>query len=802
VSLIVGSRVPRVEDPALVRGEGEFIADLTRDGLLEAVVVRSTEAHADIDRIDIEQAMKVDGVAAVFTAADLPPSAAALTRPFYQLTDEFIRHARVTLHPVREPVLAADRVRRVGEPLALVVGRDRFVVEDARDLVFVDLTGLPVVANPEQARQPDAVQIDPAVPGNLHGRFRVVVGDPMGAASTADHRVSASFRIGRAAGSPLENRGVVAEYDDSTDTLTVWSTTQVPHVLRSHLTSTLDLPETRIRVVAPDMGGSFGGGIYPEEVLVPWAAMQLRSPVRWLEERGEELVNSRHSRDQLIDAELAYQDDGTFVALRMTIVQDCGAANPFGITLPHNIASHARSMYAIPNFEAEGLAVLTNKTRNTPVRGAGRPEATFVIDRLVDMAANRLGLDPVELRRRNLIPAGDMPCDLGMLYRDGNPLVYDSGDYPDQLETALDAAGYERLRRLSQKAASEGKAVGVGVSCHVEATGLGPHETAHVAVDASGRIVVTSGSQPHGQSHHTVLAQVCADVFDVDMADIVVQTSDTALVATGGGTFGSRSAVTAGSAVRTAAESARDRVVELAAGVLEIAPDDLVLAGGRVGPRGVPGGELTLAELALAVQRERSPDADAAPGLEGWARFEPPAVTFGSGTHVAAVEVDIDTGFVRVIDYTIVADSGTLLNPMVVDGQQHGGAVHGIANMLLEEVLYDEAGQPMNTTFMDYLLPTAADVPSIKVVHRSHPSPLNAMGVKGAGEGATASAPAAVANAIVDALRPLGVEITEMPITPPRLRALIVAARESPAGQVAPDHAREARHTDRERRHG
>jgi carbon-monoxide dehydrogenase large subunit len=777
VSPSVGRRLPRVEDDRLVRGEGRYLADIVLPGMLDAVVVRSRDAHGAIVGVHTEGATALEGVVAVFTAADLPPEAMAIERPFYRLTEDFLRQNQVVLRPVREPVLASDRVRRAGEPVALVVAVDRFVAEDAREQVFVEVDPLPVVTDPEAALRPDAPEIDPEVPGNLQGSFRVVVGEPDGAAAAADHRVSARFRIGRAVGSPLENRGVLAEYDETTGMLTVWSTTQIPHLLRSYLAPMLSLPEAGIRVVAPDMGGSFGGGVYPEEVLVAWAAMRLGRPIRWLEERAEDLVNSRQSRDQIIDGELAYGADGAFVSLRMKIVQDCGAVNPFGITLPHNIASHARGVYAIRHFLAEGLAVITNKTRNTPVRGAGRPEATFVLDRLIDMAAHHLDLDPVEIRRRNLIAAAEMPYDMGMLYRDGNPLIYDSGDFPDQMDVALETADYDALRRFQMEASAEGRAIGIGISCHVEATGLGPHEGADVRVDPTGRIVVKCGSQPHGQSHATVLAQVCADVFDVDVATVVVQTGDTALIPKGGGTFGSRSAVTAGSAVRMAAESARDKAIELASSLLEIAADDLVVAGGTIAPRGVPDAGLTLAQLAGAARPEPGSEAAGEPGIAATEYFVPASVTFGSGTHVAVVEVDIETGAVAVIDYTIVDDCGTMLNPMVVDGQQHGGAAHGIGNMLLEDAGYNEDGQPTNVTFMDYLLPTAADVPSFKVVHRPHPTPLNALGVKGAGEGATASAPAAVANAIVDALRPLAVEINEMPMTPSRIVALIGAAR-------------------------
>jgi aerobic carbon-monoxide dehydrogenase large subunit len=767
----IGASIPRVEDDRFLRGVGLFIADIHLEGMAEAVIARSPEAHGILRSIDLQESMEVDGVVGSFMARDLPDAARRLDRPFYQLTDGFVNRHEVMLRPSSEPVLAADRVRRVGEPLALVLAEDRYAAEDARERVQVDVEPLPVVTNPELALRATTMQIDPMVSGNLQGRFHVVVGSPELETAAADRRVSRRFRIGRAAGSPIENRGVVSNYEGGV--LTVWSTTQIPHRLRSELSSMLGLHQESIRVIAPDMGGSFGGGIYPEEVLIPWAAMKLGRPVRWLEERGEELTNSRHSRDQLIDAELAFDDDGRFRALTVRVLQDCGAVNPFGITLPFNLVSHIRGQYLIPHFEAEGLCVLTNKTRNTPVRGAGRPEATFVMERLAEMAALAVDLDSDEIRRRNLIPADQMPYDMGMLYRDGNPLVYDSGDFPDQLETALREADYPALRRMQAEARHMGRRIGIGIGGHVEGTGLGPQETAEVRVETNGRVVVRSGSQPHGQSHLTTLSQVCADVLDVDPTQVIVMAGDTALVPTGVGTFGSRSAVTAGSAVHIASTEVRRQILELAAETMEVAVDDLTMKDGKVWPRGVPDAAVTFAHLALVAGQNPQPGDLKPVGLSFLESFAPPSVTFGSGTQVAVVEVDMATGFVDVLEIFVVDDCGTMLNPMVVDGQQHGGVVHGLGNILLEEVQYTSDGQPVSVTFMDYLLPTAADAPRVVVIHRPHPTPLNPIGAKGTGEGATSSTPAAIANAIVDALPELDIEINEMPITTERLLTMI-----------------------------
>ena len=776
---LVGKGVRRSEDHALLTGRATFMGDLREPGMLHAAMLRSPLAHAEITRIDVAAAQAMEGVVAVFTAADIEGHVEPFTRMFYRLKPEVLTRNQVVLHPYFEPVIAADRVRRVGEIVAMVIAVDRYTAEDAFELIDVDYKTLPAVTDPELSMEPGTQQIHDDVPNNLHGRFLIEVGDAAKELGASTNTVNARIRIGRSVGVPIENRGVAARYDDATGELTIWSNTQIPHQLRLYVAEMLHLAESNIRVIAPHIGGSFGGSVFAEEMLVPFAAMRLERPVVWLEDRRENLGNARHSRDQIIDADMGFSNDGRIRALRIRIIQDCGAYNFFALTLPLNVAAYARSVYRIDHYEAEGLCVLTNKNKNTPVRGAGRPEGTFVIDRLIDLAASQLGLDSAEMREINLIRPEEMPHDMQMLYRDGNPMVYDTGDFPDQLAVALDASGYREFRARQPELKAQGKHVGIGISSHVEGTGIGPFEGARVRVDTDGRVAVYTGATPQGQSHATTLAQVCADALGAPFDTIAIRTGDTADIGHGAGTFGSRSAVTAGSAVHQASTLVREKMITLTAELLEASPDDLIVESGRIYPRGSPDLGLSFADLARAARPgpdSRVPEG-MEPSLEAESYFVPPAVTFGSATHIAQVEVDADTGLVQVLDYTIVGDSGQMLNPMVVDGQQHGGVAHGIGNALLEEARYDEDGQFITGTFLDYLLPTAMDIPRMKVIHRPHPTPLNPLGVKGAGEGATASAPGAVINAVVDALRPLDIRVTEMPLTPGRLIELIAGAR-------------------------
>jgi aerobic carbon-monoxide dehydrogenase large subunit len=778
MSNYVGAPVRRKEDDRFLRGNGRFVADIQLPGMLEASVVRSAFAHADVT-VNAAAARTAPGVAAVFTGEDIEGTVEPFTRLAIETPKELNQRLGITVRPYRAKVLALSRVFRVGEPIALVVAFDRYLAEDAAELVEVEYEPLDAVTDPERAIEDGAPQLHPEVPGNIHATFKVSCGDVDRAFSLADHVMVKRFRIARSVGVPVETRGCVAEWNEATGDLTLWATTQRSHWLRSYLSEMLHIPEDQVRVVAPDMGGSFGSGLYPEDILIAHAAKVLGRPVRWIEDRQENLGNARHARDQVHDVEISFNNDGRITGLRGHFLQDSGAYNPYAVTIPYNTVCNLRSEYKIDNFSVEALCVLTNKMSNTPVRGAGRGEATFVIDRLVDMVAKKVRMDPADVRLRNLIPAEEMPYDMGINYRDGAPMVYDSGDFPTQLQKALDAIGYEEWRRRQTAESAAGRRIGIGISAYVEGSGVGPFEAADVKIDASGMVTVSSGSNPHGQSHETTLAQVCADAIGVPLDSITVRAGDTSVIDFGGGTNASRSAVTAGMAVRMVAEKIRDKVVTVASSMLEVDPSDVVIEEGWVFPAGAQDRGLSIKEIARALTPERRSNLPEGiePGLHDGGFYFPPTVTFASGTHVAVVEVDDETGFVRLIEYVVVDDCGIMLNPMVVEGQIHGGVAHGIGNALYEEAVYDDDGQLLTGTFMDYLLPTSTEVPRVRVVHDEYPTPLNPLGVKGAGEGGAVSPPAAIANAICDALAHLGVEITEMPVTPDRLFRLIQSAR-------------------------
>jgi carbon-monoxide dehydrogenase large subunit len=719
-------------------------------------------------------------VAAALTAADLegrvgPFPEGART----ELSPALTGKVPLEVRSCPMPVLAGDRVHWVGQPLAVVVAGDRYLAEDALELIEVDYEPLPAVVDPEAALAPEAPVLHAQLGDNLAARFAFQTGDVDAALAGAPFRLRKRFEMGRQGANAMETRGVVASWDRGLGELRVWGTNARPHLVRAYLAQMLGLPAERVRFVAPDMGGSFGTGVYSEDVLVPYLALRLGRPVRWLEDRRENLVVTRHSRDQVHEIEVGYDADGRILALRDRFLVDSGAYNPYAITVSYNSAAHLRGQYRIDAYAFEGRNVLTTKAPVAPVRGAGRPEAVFAMDRLVDLIAADRGLDPVETRRRNLIPAEAMPYPMGIPYRDGVDVVYDRADFPDQLERALELFGYRELRARQPALRAQGRRVGIGVSSYVEGSGYGPHEGAVVRVDQTGHVLVLTGAKPHGQGLETTLAQVCADQLGVHPDQVTVRAGDTALIAHGIGTFASRSAVTAGSAVGLAAQAVRRKALDVAAGLLETDPDDLDLADGRVFPRGAPGRGVALAEVAAAAApgpRSRAP-LGAEPGLEAQHYFVPPTVTFGSGTHVAAVEVDEDTGFVRVLRYVTVDDCGQMLNPTVVEGQVHGGVAHGIGNGLFEEVVYDGDGQLLTGSYLDYLVPTAVEVPPIEVGHQTFPSDRNPFGIKGVGEGGAVSPPAAIANAVADALRPLEVDLCQVPLHPERLYRLIQEAR-------------------------
>jgi carbon-monoxide dehydrogenase large subunit len=568
---------------------------------------------------------------------------------------------------------------------------------------------------------------------------------------------------------PMECRGVVAEYDSRTDSITVWSSTQVVHWVRREVANALGMPEDRVRVVAPDVGGGFGGKghVYPEDILIAYLAKRLGRPVKWLEDRHEHLLNAAHSRDNLFDIEVGYDDDGRISVVKNYFLVDSGAYSPVGAAIAGNSIAHFMGPYDIPHYEADCKVMMTNRTPNAPYRGAGRPEVAFAMERSIDLIANELGLDPAEVRFRNMIQPEQMPYAVGLPYRDGVMIEYDSGDYPEALRKALDGiGGLDAFRARQKEALADGRYLGLGLGCYVEGTGIGPFEGATVKIDSSGKVMVATGACPQGQGHETAFAQVAADIWNVDIDDVVVTLADTSHVTMGYGTIASRSAVTASGAIKDSSDKVKEKVFAIAANVLEASESDLELRGGSVGVIGVPEMSMTLKEVARAAlpgwihQRPEGIEA----GLEGTAYYEPPTVTWAYAANAAILEIDAQTGVVKIENYVEVHDAGTLINPGIADGQVKGGLVQGIGGGLFEELSYDEHGQLMTGSFMDYLLPTASDVPPINVIHTETPSPRNSFGFKGLGEGGAIAPPVVIANAVCDALKSFGMEINSTPV--------------------------------------
>ncbi|MBI2162030.1 MAG: xanthine dehydrogenase family protein [Candidatus Rokubacteria bacterium] len=773
----VGAEVRRREDPRLLTGRGQYVDDLPVAACLHAAIVRSPHAHARIAAIRADAARRVPGVVAVFALDDLraqmaPLPAAGVPPPALQSRVGF------TIKPTPQYPLAGGTVRYVGEPVAIVVAEDRYVAEDALHLVEADWEPLPAVADAERGVAAGAPLIHPELGDNVAVEFRVAIGDVERAFAGAPVVVRRRIRVQRYAGMPLEPRGVLA-VPDARGGLTVRGSTQVPHWLQRVLVEALGKAAHQVRVAAPDVGGGFGTkcSIYPEDVLVPLVAERLGRPLKWIETRREHLESATHSREQLHDVEIAATRDGEILGLRDRFLLDQGAYNPWGIVQPYNTVGHMLGPFRIRNFAVHARSVVTNKTPHAPYRGAGRPEAVFVVDRIVDSLARELGLDPAEVRRRNFVRADELPWDVGLLYRDGHPLVYDSADFPAALEAALGAIGYDAFRREQATLRARGIWRGAGISAYVEGTGIGPYEGATVRLDPTGHAVVATGACSQGQGHETVFAQIAADALGLPLERVTVVGGDTGAIPFGIGTFASRSLVLAGNAIAEAGRRVRERVVAAAAKLLEVSPADLEVVDGRVSVRGVPDRALTFVRVIQASLPTFAGPGVAEPVFEATTYHTVPTVTYASAVHAALVEVDLDTGRVTLLRYAVAHDCGRVVNPMIVEGQIHGGVAQGIGGGLHEEILYDDRGQLLTATLMEYHVPTAAEVPFIETVHLELPSPRNPLGVKGVGEGGAIAPPAAIANAVEDALAPLGVRITEAPVTAPRLCALIAAAR-------------------------
>jgi carbon-monoxide dehydrogenase large subunit len=777
----VGRSIPRREDRRLLTGRGQFIADLDLPHMLHAVFVRSPVAHARIGTVDLSRAISSPGVVYALGGAELvrllppvPDTQLSLPRKWTTL----VQHNFIN---PQQPLLAHDKVRHVGEAFAVIVAESRHAAEDAAQLVTVDLDPLPAVVDPEAALRPGGPIIHEKFQSNLIGGFTIGKGEIDAALARASHRLKRRFHHHRYAAAPMECRGVVGVHDPRTDSVTIWSSTQVVHWVRREAATVLRLPEARIRCAALDVGGGFGlkGHVYPEDLLIPFLARKLGRPVQWIEDRREHLMCSCHSRDQIHDVEVGFDDEGRILALRDDFIVDCGAWNPIGAGVVYNTAVHLPGPYKIDAIAISARIAATNKVPNAPYRGAGRPEAAFAMERVMDLVAGSLGLEPADVRLKNMIGADEMPYRVGIPYRDGEPIVYDSGDYQGALRKALDAIGGVAAFRVRQRAAHQaGRYLGLGIGCYVEGTGVGPFESAIVRIDPSGKVYVASGACPQGQGMETIFAQIVADTWSVDPEDVVMALADTSAIAIGFGTIASRSTVTLSAAIHGASERLREKVFAIGANLLECSAGDLELRRGGVGILGVPGAEVSLAKVAQASRpgwdHGRPQGVDA--GLEETYYYEPPTVTWSYAAHAALIEVDIELGQVNIEKYVIAHDCGVVVNPMLVEGQIVGGAAQGIGGALFEEFNYNSDGQLLTGSFMDYMIPTACEIPNLQVIHQHSPSPLNPLGVKGVGEGGPIAPPAVIANAVCDALKSFKVEFNQTPVKPQQIEQAIRSA--------------------------
>ena len=765
---LIGARIPRLEDGALLTGKGRFVDDIALHGVLHAAFVRSTHPHAAIRRIDARDALALPGVHAVLTLDDLAPVLAQR---------RMLRHSNsgTPLDRFWSFALADGEVSYVGEAVALVLAGNRYVAEDAAALVAVDYDVLPAVSDCRKAIEPAAPAVRRELNTNVAAAYKVAYGDVQAAFSRAAHVFHEELWQHRGAAHPIEGRGIVADVRD--DAVVVWASTQKAHDLFQSLTALLDFDESRLRVATPDVGGGFGPKlcVYSEDIAVVAAAKLLGRSIKWIEDRREHFTNAAQERDQYWSIDIAVGADAELLGIRGRLIHDLGAYALQDVNIPYNSASMISGPYLLPALSIDVTVAATNKTPVSSVRGAGYPQAAFAMERLMDRVARELHLERAELRRRNLIPPEKMPYTKPLKARSGASMQYDSGDYPSCQAQVLRAAGWEDFPRRQAAARSERRYLGIGLAHGIKGTGRGPFESGLVRVSNTGRVSVFTGAAAIGQGLRTALAQICAGELGLRVEDITVVPGDTSGVALGLGAFASRQTVTAGSSVLLAARAVADKAKKLASHVLEAAEHDLEIADGEVRVVGAPQLAVKLGELARILKGAPGYGfpADIDPGLDANVNWRTDALAYANACHVAEVEVDPDTGGVKLLKYVALQDSGTLINPMMVDGQVRGGVAHGIGNAMLEWMGYDESGQPVTTTFADYLLPGATEVPAIETLYQQTPSPLNPLGAKGAGEVSTIPTAAAVISAIEDALQPFGVRIAQTPITPQKLVELI-----------------------------
>jgi carbon-monoxide dehydrogenase large subunit len=769
--------VRRVEDPTLLRGEAHFLDDIRLPGMLSVAFLRSPHAHARIRRVDISAVAGQPEVALVLTgdeaARSAKPIPSMLNSPGFRVTDW--------------PALAAGKVRFVGEPVAAVAAADRYAAEDAAERIRVDYDVLSPVAGAEQALRPDAARLHENLADNILFHLRHDNGQADSAFQEAEIVLAETFRHARCAGAPLENRGVIASFDRSNGMLTVWASTQIPHVLRTGLAQVLGFPESWLRVIAPAVGGGFGTKmhLFPEDIVACLLSLRLGRPVKWVEDRREDLTASAHAREHINRVELAARRDGTILGMKAQLYCDVGAYSVYPVTAalePLTASGILCGPYRIRGCSYDTYAVATNKCPTGAYRGVGMALGTFVRERLIDMLAERIGMDPAEVRRRNFLGPQDFP------YTSASGLIFDQGSYGQALEALAREAGYKDLRR-GRGAVGDGRYRGVGIGCYNEFTGMGcgtfrrrgmiqvpGYDAATVKMDPTGQVRAYCSAASQGQGHATTLAQILADELGVSLADTTVMPTDTDSCPYGSGTFASRTIVVNGGAMILAARKLKQMVLRVAAHRLEAAAEDLLLEGGVISVRGTPSRRITVKEVAAAAHFPAAgaplpPEIE--PGLEATHHYDPPPATFANGAHLAVVDVDIETGHVELVRYLVVEDCGRMVNPMVVEGQVHGAVAQGIGNALCEDLAYDAQAQPLATTFMDYLLPSATTLPAMEVTHIETLPPVTLGGFKGMAEGGTIGATAALANAVADALAPLGIKVTDLPLSPERIAKLV-----------------------------
>jgi len=766
---LLGESVRRKEDRRLLTGAGRFVEDVVRPGTARLGVVRALHAHARLRSIGLAAVRRRAGVVAAWSAADLPEVARTIAAAWGG-----VHKGR----PFAVPILAAERVRYVGEPVAVVVAEEAHALADALADVAVDYEPLPPLADVEVATS-TRTRVHDGWPDNTTLPVAAKIGDADAAFAGAAVVVGGRFRHPRLAAAPIETRGAIAWPDAESGALVIWASIQNPYRLRDVVATALGLPAESVRVRVPDVGGGFGpkGDVYPDEILVALAALRLGRPVKWIEGRREDFAALGHDREQVHDARLALASDGRIVGLETAFLADVGAYPAQGDGLTLNTVNHMPGPYRVPAYRGSGHSVVTTKMFNAAYRAAGRPEAVFVMERLMDLGARRLGLDPVELRRRNLVRAEEMPYRPGISYKDGVSVTYDPGDFPAAFERGLTLLDYDGWRRRQKIQAGSSRRIGVGVACYAQGTGLGPYEGATVRVDPSGKVYVMIGVAAQGQGHATTLAQVAAAELGAAFDDVVIVGGDTERFPIGMGTGGSRVMANSGPAVAGAAREVRAKAARVAAELLECAVEDVRIESSRAFVAGLPDRALPLGRLAHVAVKSKALRGLPEPTLNACTYFYPDTVTWAFGVHAAAVEVDVDTGATRLLGYAIVHDPGRAINPAIVEGQLHGGSAQGIGAGLLEEIVYDAGGQLLTGSLMDYALPRADVLPPLAVALDEHRSIINPLGVKGVGESGAIGGAAAIANAIEDAVADLGVTIDEVPVTPARLWARLAGRR-------------------------